>query len=724
MALALKQKVQNSMAVDFSTNQYDPLTGTVQKKKQQLPYLNDGQQQNILPMVNQGDLNQGNQAVTSTAQNMSLQGTQTTPVQQQTSEMVQKMMTDPNFGYNSQQQKTATLSAFDKSRAESQQAARRAAGDVGGSGEVQSAIMKSLLAGDTGRAELSNQLDTEAYQTQKQNWLDALTAGQAQTGLEANTRAQAIENLLNTRNAYEGERSQNQAQQNTLEQMATQQGYDIEKIKQGQTNVLEQMSTQQGYDLTKMDKEQANILEQMARDQGYDLSKMGVEQANVLEQMAAAYGYDLGKMSTQQKYDLVQMAQQQGYSLELQAKGYGYESQIAAQQQGYDLEKMDKAFGQDITKMVTQSELDTESKRTLMQLQEKIDRNILSQEQDWQELQNQLDRQAAVAAQQRDAQLQTDLLELKGQIDAKAQQSQQEFTASQNAADRVWQTSERVDTQAFQQAAQYYDWEMRQAEQANDIDAQYAIQELKNSLQIKMQINDMNQAEKMAYLNSQLAIAEQNNDADNRGLLLGIQSQIDYEARKQLQGYTAANMQLQQQIDTSLQNNDYQHTQILQDQQLSNVVSENLKDRQIESMKIQLEQIGMSNEQKQAEWDQLLTAVQTGSVSSDALYNYMENEANTLGITIDPVSDSDLYVEISKQMNALRYQFLNTHPEYVDQTTGWLNSAGQQAFNDYYNEALASGELSSDAAIDEIVQSSPYLSRTRGVPSSAEATAA
>jgi hypothetical protein len=192
---------------DFTTFAIDPATGLPKQAKPKqpaLPYLdtNPGSQQN-LPLVPQAPQAAQTQLL-GQAGAKAQAPSPTAGIQQQTAQMTEKMMADPNFGWNQDKYKGTAMSAFDLDRANASRTFKEQYGDIGGSGQVQENLIQSLMQGNIDRSKLENQLDTEGVERAKKNWLDAISAGQTETKGAQDLENQRISNLLGVSQGYEG----------------------------------------------------------------------------------------------------------------------------------------------------------------------------------------------------------------------------------------------------------------------------------------------------------------------------------------------------------------------------------------------------------------------------------------------------------------------------------------------------------------------------------------
>jgi len=203
------------MATDFTNMVYDPQTGTTKKK--QNPYLNPNEtSQGYLPYTGQDytpqNLEQGNQNVMGTAQQAALSQPQNTAIQDQTTQMTQKLMADPNMGRDWTGYNKAQMSKFDADRASGVKAFKETNAGMGGAGQVQDNLIRMALTQNTDRGLLENELEQQAYEKGMQNYITALGQGREQGQYLDESQQNYINNLLNVRGAYEGERAQTSAE--------------------------------------------------------------------------------------------------------------------------------------------------------------------------------------------------------------------------------------------------------------------------------------------------------------------------------------------------------------------------------------------------------------------------------------------------------------------------------------------------------------------------------
>lgn len=245
----------SDMAIDPKTGKAKvkaaPGGGTGTQTQTTLPYIDPKNPDALLPNVQQASntgLQQGSNQVLATAQNKAMSGAiAQDPIAGKTSEMVQKMQSDPSFGYQGDQYKANFLSNFDYNQANAVKDFKEQNADLGGHGETNSQLMKTILSGNIDRSNLENTINMQNIDRAKQDWADAIAAGNTQTTQNAALEKSAIDNLLGVRSGYEGEAnrqsSEKVAEWNVdLEKWKTEQSVNL--TRQGWTEESARQKTQ------------------------------------------------------------------------------------------------------------------------------------------------------------------------------------------------------------------------------------------------------------------------------------------------------------------------------------------------------------------------------------------------------------------------------------------------------------------------------------------------
>jgi hypothetical protein len=456
-------------------------------------------------------------------------------------------------------------------------------------------------------------------------------------------------------------------------------------------------ATQFGYDLTKL--KTANDFAAMSQDIGNKLKlAMQSNDAVTAEKLTILKG----------QIDAAAQVQAQKNAIELQKLGYDQTVQTMAIQNGYDLVKLDKTFGNEMAKLIAATKLDTTSKSTLMDLQDKIDTKQLLTQNDFTSIQKNLDRQAEVALQINDITATENLAILKAQLDAKAQEAQNIFIDTQRSATEVWKTSERKSEEDFAKAAQYYDWAQKNAAQNNDIEATKAIEQMREFTQMSMQQQDMNQEEKMLNLSAMFEEAKANNDLTRQALILDYTHAQNIAKITTEAGFDMAKIGIQGQIEQALKQGDYANAESMQRQLLAAQAEQNALDRAQKDVQLQLESKGIDINEQQVEWERLKELVNAGQASPDTLTDFINQ--TSAGITITPADPIAAYKESQAAYTGLLQQFGLSNPGYVkDAATGELTDAGKTAFNKFYNENMYNTTSSSSSTTSDVVKNTNLL---------------
>jgi hypothetical protein len=443
------------------------------------------------------------------------------------------------------------------------------------------------------------------------------------------------------------------------------------------------------------DLENAQRMEQATKEREAMLSALGMGNQTVQNQSAldeAAFN----RLSTARNMAEGERSQAQGQenAKELQTLGHTQNLETLGVQQGYDMQKLEKTFGNEMARMVSQSNLDTQSKTTLMELQEKIDTKQLLTTQDFSAAQKDLDRQLEIAKQNNDATNTANLTKLKADLDLKAQEAQNTFTKELTKTNQLWQTSERIGSEDATRAIKAIDIAAEQARQDKDIDTQKYLEDQKANLQLKLQTQEMGQQEKMAYIEAQIADAKANGDTDRQKTLISFQTTQDltkaYEEGKIDEGKIA----LQGKIDQALKSSDHEAAEALQTSGYIFEASENAKDRALKQAGVNL--------------DAIAAAEEAGQIAAGSLQKYMNTAMANLGISVSAPDEMATQKELVQQFQETKMQWGLSHPEsLVDRTdpTKGLTPDGANSFNEFYNTTLYNDQDFGSSAYKPIVWS-------------------
>lgn len=225
-----------------------------------------------------------------------------------------------------------------------------------GRGIQNSAQMVGLMQGDQARRNsllnqnvttrdqqinaINNQLEQLRYNANIDKSMANVNYNYGLAGAEANIDANMMQQLLQVNQSErdrianqlfqsgQSAREQQMAQQFTKENMAIQQQYQLDQMKQQQT-----------FDLQKLSKQQQYTLEQMAKSFGYDLQKMDKTQQYTLAQMAQSFGYDMQLQSSQQQFQAGQNALDRNTQVMLQQMSQNHDLSMLNEQQRLQLDQ-------------------------------------------------------------------------------------------------------------------------------------------------------------------------------------------------------------------------------------------------------------------------------------------------------------------------------------------------------------------------------------------------
>jgi hypothetical protein len=336
---------------------------------------------------------------------------------------------------------------------------------------------------------------------------------------------------------------------------------------------------------------------------------------------------------------------------------------------------------------ISLSEMDKNAQLQAIELKGRIDSNQITQAQDWETIQNDIDRQMNIAMQVNDIDAQRNLELLRGQISEAAQLSEYQFRSAERIATQAWTTSERLDEQDWQEAMQWYDYKFQEASQNRDINAQIKIQDMRSNLELAMQTSGFSQQEKMAYISYQLNEAVANNDVDRQYQLIQFQTGSDMAKMREQYGYEAAMNEAKFQYNMALQTDNNIAAAAIQQMSLEFQAQENAKNRTLQELELQMQQSGIDMAEREQQWEMIKDAVSSYQADPSAMVEYLNNMTNETGITIKPPDTTDIYKQSLVELNGLKNEYAVTHPNEVDES-GSLTDEGEKNFNQFYNEAI------------------------------------
>lgn len=705
-------------------------------------------------------MDQNNQ-ILKKAQDVALgQSMEPSELQNKVTQKATEYVDNPMNGFDPDKQKQAQLEQFDMDWSKGLEGLRRQYGSASGSGLIQDEMLRNTLQRNVDKQTLESAIDTDNLNRYMAAMQGSINAGNAVNQSNEAIFAQRIGNLANVRNMAEGERSQAQAYE--YSKALQDRGYDKEAQLQAQQHGfnLELMDIQYGQDISKMilnqnwegaqndlDRQMAFALQQ--NDQNMQREIQAKQNAFQLDYLYANQQWESMENELNRQLNLAMQANDALLQHELMDKSYTYEFNMLSTELNWQAEEnriqrnlqlamqqndiaataanLQKQLAMDEwkTRYTTQAnaqenalnralsyslaEMDRATQLDSIALKGQVDSQLLSQQQDWQGVQNAIDRQLSLTMQNnqnnwqsgensldrnltydmqtRDINAQQQLVVLKGQVDMAAQLAEQKFQEAQRIATQNWQTNERMSTQDWQTAVQYNEYKYNSALQQQDFEGQAYIQKMNNDLALTMQTADFNYNEKMAYLSSMLNEAKANNDVVRQSQLIEYQTNAEIRTMQESYGYEAASQAMQYKYEMAMQQNDQVAAQTLQRMNLEYQAIENEKNRQLQEIELKFQQNGIDLAAKEQEWAMLKDAVTGYAADKSSLVDYLNNTISQANITIKAPDPVDVYKQANLELEGMKSEYLYTHPEYRADN-GTMTQEGQDAFNKHYNATI------------------------------------
>jgi hypothetical protein len=744
-------------------------TTTPVKNNGQVPYLDPSNPNQPQPLTNQATnpapaplatpapvtgatpaTTQGNTNVLNTAQNMVTSSANTqSPLSGLITQKTTDLLNNPNGNFNGEAYKQNQLQNFDVNNAKNFEALRQKNADIAGSGIFQNATLQNQLQSLRDRGNLTQQIDTQNYQTEHLNALDALASARATDTNNQNSTNSAIDNMVKVIGANEGNASRSYDASKTAVQNAQQLLVQYNDIAGQQTLAELQGKIQSG---------------QQLQAQDFQASQAAIDNALKIAMQNNDIQAQQNLTTLKGQIDAAAQQAQQAFEAQSQKNQFAHEEQMQY--------------------------LSTDSQKQLMQLQGDIDTGKMLKQQDFQAAQAQIDRDLQTALNNGDHAAILQLEQVRGQIQIAAQQAQQQWQTGERVATEGWQTSERMETQNATIANKYLDAQLAQNQtnlefsnsltlqgnqfeqqktlanlqaqideakasndfgrteiltrlqsslqaglqedaqaaakelQQMDINAQQVLQTQKDALALKMQTNDMDQQTRMAFLTSQLEEAKANNDVGRQESILTFQHAQEMDTLERTQGFQAAMQYSQQQADMAIKQGDWLNAQVLQQQQIAYQAKKDAVDQTIEQARVALEGKQVDLQGQQLTFDQIEKGVEAGQIDPQAATDAIAAAAKQYGITVQAADPQATQKAALQQYQDMQYQFSLSHPEYVQKDAAGnfvaLTPQGISAFNTYVNKTTATQSNPASVTADIIQNPADYLDAATGGEKQAE----
>jgi len=306
---------------------------------------------------------------------------------------------------------------------------------------------------------------------------------------------------------------------------------------------------------------------------------------------------------------------------------------------------------------------DLNNQKELMGLQADIDSNKLMKSQDFDRSMELLNQEFQTAMANGDRAQQVKILQMQDELEAKRLEKQQEYQTAERVATQAFTSSERVSDRDFQVAQTLLDQKFQAAQQTNDIDAQKYLQGEQLKLQLAMQTNGFNDAEKKMYLAAEIQKAKDQGDYEKTLALQNAANEYDFTRLQSTQGHDVAMADLNNKFATALQSNDFAQATALQEQLFAQQTKEAAKDRSLEQIRVSLQAKGLDMQQWQQNYDAIMAQEEAGTAQPGAARAYLNEQLQGTGVQLEAPDPADEFKAINDQFKIARLQYLATHPD-------------------------------------------------------------
>lgn len=348
---------------------------------------------------------------------------------------------------------------------------------------------------------------------------------------------------------------------------------------------------------------------------------------------------------------------------------------------------------------IAQANQNAELQTSLMELQGKIQTGQQLMSQDFEAIQNNLDREITKWTQSGNWENALNALKFKGEIDLQSQQAQQQWQTGERLATQSWSTTERVSEQDFTAAQNYLSRQLQQSIATADAEMQKWVTEKQGELQLKMQVNGMGHEESMAYLNSQLREAEATGDVGRQQLIMSYASNLKMNEMEKENGFNVAIESMRGDIEREITFGNNANAIAMQKAELEYRVNKDIQDQKLEQASLALQEKGVDVNVFQSMLSTIDDMIEKDGLNPQMKMDFVKSTMVGQGIDTSLFEKVDVASEaqqaISAEFDLMKNQYLMTHPEFVDEATGDLNKDGMLRFNQYFNKMMY-GELSEE----------------------------
>jgi len=327
---------------------------------------------------------------------------------------------------------------------------------------------------------------------------------------------------------------------------------------------------------------------------------------------------------------------------------------------------------------------DRGTQELLTNLKAEIDEKSFVRQSDFTATQNQLQKDFEFALQTNDTDKALQIQQMQNDLAQTLQASQLEFRTSERIANNGWQTQERLSAEDFEKSTRYLENEFQVARDANNIESEERLTRLQSDLRLKEITQEMDENIRLTFIQDELQTARDNGDVGRQKDLIRFQTSQNIETIRVNQGFEAGQAELGRLHDVALQEGDLVGQRELTRMQHQFQADENLKDRELEHLRLEFQKVGQ-------DFDQIFNAVDAGAIDPSAIGAFLQEQLpQELRDQIKPFdADAAMRESIDADYRAQLYQFAKSNPQFAVQgTDGELTPEGEALFNDFVNRTL------------------------------------
>lgn len=336
---------------------------------------------------------------------------------------------------------------------------------------------------------------------------------------------------------------------------------------------------------------------------------------------------------------------------------------------------------------------------SLTSLQGDIDLGKLLTAQDFEGVQNTLDRELTKAIADNNIEAQITIQKLQNDFTGAQNEADRSFASSERIATEGWKTGERLSSQDFVEGQKYIDFELEKAINEDNFGYQKELTQMQFNMDITKQLNEFSQEEKIVELKNMFDDAQADKDVGRQTQILRYQAALEIEKITVENGFDVSMANLNNSFSEALSTQNFLQQSVLNQEEFSFRSKENALNRVIEKARLELQGKGVDADILNDQFDFLLES----GVGIDTVEAWLEDAFSGQNLDIEFPGDSELQQAIISDYNSNALQFLLTNPGFRDPNGDTFTDAdgnnfgisgeGQAAFNTWLNETIYGQEF-------------------------------